>query len=160
MSKEWAKNGPKRLILAYFGPQMNVPVQNDHSILKPLLCLKFLQYLGQNNESFSYNCKSLQKIGILAIFSDLRLNFSQTEISTAKPMVVGGVQHYSTHFINKLGKSVEPFSHKVNKNANNGHKRQQIGPKMTILAFLLPFFHFWSIFIHFEKKNQNLLNYF
>ena len=49
-------------------------------------------------------------------FSTWRLNFSQTEICTAKPMVVGCVQPYSTHFINKLGKSLEPFFHKVQKN--------------------------------------------
>ena len=28
-------------------------------------------------------------------------NFSRTEIFTAKPMVVGCVQHYSTHFVQK-----------------------------------------------------------
>ena len=74
-------------------------------------------------------------------------------------MVVGCVQNYSTHFIKKLGKSFEPFSHKVKKNAKKGQQRQTIGPKMSILAYLLPFFHFWSIFIHFEqnKQIQNLL---
>ena len=41
----------------------------------------------------------------------MRLNFSRTEISTAKPMVLGCVQHYSTHLIKKLGKSLEPFFH-------------------------------------------------
>ena len=34
-------------------------------------------------------------------------NYSRTEIFTAKPMVVGCVQHYSTHFVKKLGKSLE-----------------------------------------------------
>ena len=32
-------------------------------------------------------------------------NFSRTEIFTAKPMVVGCVQHYSRHFVKELGKS-------------------------------------------------------
>ena len=36
-------------------------------------------------------------------------NFSRTEICTANPMVVGCVQNYSTHFIKKFGKSLEPF---------------------------------------------------
>ena len=31
-------------------------------------------------------------------------DFSRTDKSTAKPMVVGCVQHYSTHFIKKIGK--------------------------------------------------------
>ena len=39
-------------------------------------------------------------------------------MSTAKSMVVGCVQHYSTHFIKKLGKSLEPFFHKVQQNKN------------------------------------------
>ena len=39
----------------------------------------------------------------------MRLNFSQTNIFTAKPMVVGCVQHYSTHFRNKFKISLEPF---------------------------------------------------
>ena len=36
-------------------------------------------------------------------------------------MVVGCVQHYSTHFIKKLGKKLEPFFHKIQKNAKKGH---------------------------------------
>ena len=47
-------------------------------------------------------------------------------------MVVGRVQHYSRHFINKLGKSSEPFFHKVQKTAKKGKKGQQIGPEMLI----------------------------
>ena len=57
-------------------------------------------------------------------------DFSRTDKSTAKPMVVGCVQHYSTHFIKKLGKSLEPFFRKVQKTAKNGKK----WPKMPILA--------------------------
>ena len=45
-------------------------------------------------------------------------------------MVVGCVQHYSTHFIKKIGKSLEPFFHKVQKTAKKGKK----GPKRAILA--------------------------
>ena len=51
----------------------------------------------------------------------MRLNFRGTEISTAKPMVVGCVQLYSIHFVNKLGKSLR---------VENGKK----WPKMPILA--------------------------
>ena len=69
-------------------------------------------------------------------------------------MVVGCVQHYSTHFIKKLGKSFKPFSQNVKKTAKKGQQRQKIGPKMTILAYLLPFFHFWSILIHFEQQKK------
>ena len=36
-------------------------------------------------------------------------NFSRTEIFTAKPMVVGCVQHYSRHFVKKLGKWLVVF---------------------------------------------------
>ena len=45
-------------------------------------------------------------------------------------MIVGCVQHYSTHFIKKLGKSLEPFFDKVQKTAKNG----QEWPRMAILA--------------------------
>ena len=37
-------------------------------------------------------------------------------------MVVGCVQHYSTHYSNKLGKSLEPFFHKVQKTAKRAKK--------------------------------------
>ena len=42
-------------------------------------------------------------------------------------MVVGCVQHYSTHFIKKIGKSLGPFFHKVQKTAKKGKKGQQKG---------------------------------
>ena len=45
------------------------------------------------------------------------------------------VQHYSTHFINKLGKSLEPFFNKVQKTANNGKKGQK-RDTIGILAIL------------------------
>ena len=48
----------------------------------------------------------------MGIFSTWRLNFSRTEICTAKPMVAGCVEHYSTHVSKK---SLEPFFHKVQK---------------------------------------------
>ena len=57
-------------------------------------------------------------------------NFSRTDICTANPMVVGCVQHYSTHFIKKLGKSLDPFFHKVQITAKKGLK----GAKRGILA--------------------------
>ena len=45
-------------------------------------------------------------------------------------MVVGCVQHYSTHFIKKLGKSLELFFHKVEKTAKKGKN----GLQRAILA--------------------------
>ena len=62
-------------------------------------------------------------------------DFSRTDKPTAKPMVVGCVQHYSTHFLNKIGKSLEPFFHKVQKTAKKGIKGQK-GAKRGILAIL------------------------
>ena len=56
-------------------------------------------------------------------------NSSRADIFTAKPMVLGCVQHYSTHFVKKLGKSLVVFR-KVQKPAKNGKKWQ----KITILA--------------------------
>ena len=56
---------------------------------------------------------------------DKNADFSLTDKCTAKPMVVGCVQHYSTHFIKKLGKSLEPFfikSKKLQKRAKKGQK--------------------------------------
>ena len=47
-------------------------------------------------------------------------------------MVAGCVQHYSTHFLKKIGKSLEPFFHKVQKTAKNGQK----GAKRGILYIL------------------------
>ena len=38
----------------------------------------------------------------------LRLNFSRTELFTAKAMAVGCVHHYSTHFRTQFKKSLEP----------------------------------------------------
>ena len=49
-------------------------------------------------------------------------DFSRTDKSTAKSMVVGCVKHYSTHFITTIGKSLEPFFHKVQKTAKKGKK--------------------------------------
>ena len=56
-------------------------------------------------------------------------DISRTEKSTAKPMVVGCVQHYSTHFIKKIGKSLEPFLHKVQKTAKKVKKGQKRAKK-------------------------------
>ena len=54
-------------------------------------------------------------------------DFSRTDKSTAKPMVVGCVQHYSTHFIKKIGKSLVQFFHKVQKTVKKGKKGQKGG---------------------------------
>ena len=67
-------------------------------------------------------------------------------------MVLGRIQHYSTHFIKKLGKSLELFFHQVQKSAKKGKK----GQKIMILAFFLPFFHLWSIFVDFEQKKKKI----
>ena len=72
-------------------------------------------------------------------------------------MVVGCVQHYSTYFIIKLGKSLELFYPKVQKTAKKGKKGQKRAnkwAKMQILAYLLPYFHFGSIFVHFEQQQK------
>ena len=41
--------------------------------------------------------------------------------------VVGCVQHYSTHFIKKIGKSLETFFHKFQKTAKKGQKSVKKG---------------------------------
>ena len=74
---------------------------------------------------FLDNVKSLQKRGKKGKKGAKNADFSRTDKCTAKPMVVGCVQHYSTHFIKKLGKWLEPFFHKIQKNAKKGNK----GPK-------------------------------
>ena len=50
-------------------------------------------------------------------------------------MIVGCVQHYSTHFIKKIGKSLEPFFHKVQKTAKRANKGQK-GTQMGVVAIL------------------------
>ena len=52
-------------------------------------------------------------------------NSSCTEMFTAKPMVVGCVKHYSIHVSKILGRSFEPFFHKVQKTAKKGQKGQK-----------------------------------
>ena len=68
------------------------------------------------------NCKSLQKRVKKGKKGAKNADFSRTDKSTAKPMVVGCVQHYSTHFIKIIGKSLEPFFYKVQKTAKKGKK--------------------------------------
>ena len=58
----------------------------------------------------------LAKIGFLGT------DFSRTVMCTANPMVVGCVQHYSTNFVKKLGKSLESFFRKVKKNCKKWGK--------------------------------------
>ena len=62
-------------------------------------------------------------------------DFSRTDKSTAKPMVVGCVQHYSTHFIKKIGKSLEPFFRNVQKTARNDQKCQTMAKNGKISNF-------------------------
>ena len=50
--------------------------------------------------------------------------------SSRTKLVVGCVQHYSTHFVKQLGKSLESFFRKVQKTAKNSKK----WPKIPILA--------------------------
>ena len=79
-------------------------------------------------------------------------NFSRTEILTAKPMVVGCVQHYSTHFIKQLGKSLEPFFHKVQKTGKNVKickKKCQKSPKPGKFKKIVVLTQFWPIFTQF-----------
>ena len=76
---------------------------------------------------FLDNCKSLQKKGKKGATN---ADFSRTDKSTAKPMVVGCVQHYSTHFIKKIGKSLELCFYKVQKKtAKKVKKGQKKGSK-------------------------------
>ena len=67
-------------------------------------------------------------------------------------MAVGCVQHYSTHFIKKLGKSFEPFSHKV-KNCQKGPTKAKNWAQNDDFSLFVTF-HFWSIFIHFEQQQK------
>ena len=76
---------------------------------------------------FLDNCKSLQKKGKKGKKGAKNADFSRTDKSTAKPMIVGCVQHYSTHFIKKIGKSLEPFFHKVKKLQKRAKKGQKGG---------------------------------
>ena len=55
---------------------------------------------------FLDNCENLQKKGKKGAKN---ADFSRTDKCTAKPMLVGCVQHYSTHFLKKIGKLLEPF---------------------------------------------------
>ena len=85
-------------------------------------------------------------------------DFSRTDKSTAKPMVVGCVQHYYTHYIKKIGKSLEPFFHKVQKTAKKckkGRKNGKKGPKNTDLRLFLTFFSFMVHFVNFEPKKNS-----
>ena len=75
---------------------------------------------------FLDNCKSLQKKGNKGATN---ADFSRTDKSTAKPMVVGCVQHYSTHFLKKIGKSLETCFNKVQKTAKKGKKGPKRGKK-------------------------------
>ena len=82
----------------------------------------------QNNYCRNFSGSKLHRKMVLAVFTRCLVaethifghfwlksaffgpNFSRTETFTAKPMVVGYVQHYSTHFVKKIGKSLVVFS--------------------------------------------------
>ena len=68
-------------------------------------------------------------------------NSIRTNTFTAKPMAVGCVQHYSTHFVKQLGKSLESFYRKVQKTA-----------KMAKIADFSKISNFWkkSVSVTFE----------
>ena len=72
---------------------------------------------------FLDNCKSLKKRAKKGKKGAKNADFSRTDKSTAKPMVVGCVKHYSTHFIKTIGKTLEPFFHKVQKTAKKRAKK-------------------------------------
>ena len=76
---------------------------------------------------FLDNCKSLQKKGKKGQKGAKNADFSRTDKSTGKPMIVGCVQHYSTHFIKKIGKSLELFFHKVQKLQKRAKKGKKGG---------------------------------
>ena len=92
--------------------------------------LKYIKmHIPQKGKKMDKNGKKLRNIFTRCLVPEIQIfghfwlksaflgpNFSRTEICTAKPMVVSCVQHYSTHFVNKLGKSLEyVFSCKVQK---------------------------------------------
>ena len=110
-----------------FLPKINFLGLNNHVILHPYCALNSSQFQKQimNREIIAKVC---QKYGFQTLFATLRLNFRRTEISTAKPMVVGCVQHYTTHFIKKLGKQLETFFSSP-KNCQKGPKRAKMGQK-------------------------------
>ena len=110
LGKKWAKNADftifwtKKII---FLGKMIKPLSSPYYVLNSCKILEKIM------NSFWDNRKCLPKIRRLAkcgpIFGPCWLNFSKTDIFTAKPIVVGCVQHYSTHFRHKLTKSLETF---------------------------------------------------
>ena len=72
-------------------------------------------------------------------------------------MVAGCVQHYSTHFIKKLGKSLEPFFHKVKKTAKKGQNWAIKLVKNADFHLFLPFFSFLVNFKQTKKFKNNFV---
>ena len=102
MGQKWAKNGKKKFSSFFWlktTPKMVLAI--------------FTRCLVPKIQIFDH-------FGLKSTF--LGPNFSRTGIFTAKPMVVGCVQHYSRHFVKKLGKLLESFFRKVQKTAKNGQK--------------------------------------
>ena len=110
LGQKWAKNG-----------QNMVKIQKIH-------CHHFSGSKLHNKMLLSVFTRLVPEIQILVHFqlksSFLGPNFNRTEIFTAKPMVVGCVQHCSANIVKKLGKSLESFFRKVQKIAKNGKKCQ------------------------------------
>ena len=106
ISKIWAKNGQK---MGQKTGQKMAKIKNNYchhfsgsKLPQKMLLAVFTRCLVPEIQIFDHFWLKSAFLG---------QNFSRTEICTANPMVVVCVQHYSTHFITKLGKSLEPFFH-------------------------------------------------
>ena len=81
----------------------------------------------KTNYCHHFSGSKLPRKMLLAVFTQYLVTKTQVfSHFSAKPkflpMVVGCVQHYSTHFINKLGKSLESFFLKVKKKCKKWQK--------------------------------------
>ena len=122
---------------------------NNESILIPIsidtLVTLFIKYYVYNILQIN-NRKSLKNMDFSQFWPFVALvllNFSRTKICTAKPMVVGCGQHYSTHFIKKLDNFIEPL--------RNIEKSTFLGQKWQFLPIFCPRFAKF-------QPNQNIYN--
>ena len=122
------KKGAKNVDFTLFLPKTNCMVKMTTPYPNPYCALIVCKILVKNNEPFFRYCKKGEKRAKKGKQGAKNADFSRTEISTAKPMVVGCVQH-STHFIKQIGRSLETFFHKVQKNCKKGQKRANKGKK-------------------------------
>ena len=113
------------LIFDYFLPKINCMVKMTTPYPSPYCALSSCKILGTNNKLF---LRQLQRFAKKGKKGAKNADFSRTDKSTAKQMVVGCVQYYSTHS-KKLGKQLELFFHKVQKTAKKGEKGKKGGPK-------------------------------